>query len=96
MRGGMVMKRTILTLTISVLLTVLVACNQVKNNQYTDPQGNKYKYKLELTGRMPNAEKETTFIILSNDPDLTFARVAKSLYSSNSSDWLNIYFVPQK
>lgn len=90
------MKKIILSLLISVLLTVLVACNQGKSNQYTDPQGNIYKYKLELTGTMPNAEKETTFIILTNDPDLTFDRVAKSMYSSNSSDWLNIYFVPQE
>jgi ABC-type glycerol-3-phosphate transport system substrate-binding protein len=90
------MKKIMLTLAILVLLTGLAACNQGKSNQYTDPQGNKYKYKLELTGTMPNAEKETTFIILTNDPDLTFEKVAKSLYSSNMNDWLDIYFVPQE
>lgn len=90
------MRKIILALVISVLLTVLVACNQTTNNQFTDPQGNKYKYQLELTGTMPNAEKETKFTVMTNDPDITFDSVAKSLYSSNSSDWLDIYIAPQK
>lgn len=47
-----------------------------------------YKYRLTLTGRSPNAAKDTTFVVLTDNPDLTFEDVAKSLYSSNSEDWL--------
>jgi hypothetical protein len=75
---------------------VLVSFSQAKSTGYTDPQGNKYKYKLELTGTMPNAKKESTFIILTSDADLTFDRVSKSLYSSSSSDWLDFYLVSQE
>lgn len=48
-----------------------------------------YKYRLTLTGRMPNAEKDSTFVVLTNNPNVTFEEVAKSLYSSNSADWLD-------
>jgi hypothetical protein len=77
-------------------MTIFVSCTQAKNTQYTDPKGNKYKYQLKLTGTMPNAKKESTFVILTNDDDLTFDRVSKSLYSSNSSDWLDFYLVSQE
>lgn len=66
------------------------------NKTYKDPQGNIYKYKLILTGTMTNAKTESTFVILSNDDSLTFDEVSKSLYSSNSSDHLDIYFVSYK
>jgi len=51
-------------------------------------QVKEYKYRLTLTGRMPNAEKDSTFVVLTDNSDLTFEEVAKSLYSSNSEDWL--------
>ena len=55
-------------------------------------EGYNYKYKLELTGRLNNAVKDTTYIILSNNPDITFDMAWKaSGLSSNSED----YFVPQ-
>jgi hypothetical protein len=47
-----------------------------------------YKYRLTLTGRSPNAVKDSTFVVLTDNPDLTYEEVAKSLYSSNSNDWL--------
>ena len=54
--------------------------------------GYTYKYRLEITGRMHNAAKNTTYIVLSNTENITFDtawRVAG--YSSNSED----YFDPE-
>lgn len=47
--------------------------------------GKKYKYLEELTGRMPNAAKNTTYIILSNE-QYSFKDISNSIYSSNSND----------
>ena len=50
-----------------------------------------YKYKLSLKGRMNNAAKDSTFLILSNDPDITFDMAWKAAgYSSNSEDYFKI------
>lgn len=48
-----------------------------------------YKFRLELTGRLNNAEKDTTYILLSNKDDITFEEAWKA--SGLSSD-LNDYF----
>ena len=55
-------------------------------------ENNAYLYRLEITGRMHDAAKNTTYIVLSNTKDITFDQVWKaSGYSSNSAD----YFDPQ-
>lgn len=74
-----------MTLGILILIVTLTACS-IKKSNYTDPDGNEYKYKLELSGTMTNASKETKYIILTNDNTLTFDKVVKSIYSSNSKD----------
>ena len=51
--------------------------------------GHNYKYRLELNGKMPNAAVETTFIVLSNDDNLTFDEAYKSILSSQSKDQLS-------
>lgn len=48
--------------------------------------GVNYKYCLELTGRSPNAAKDSYFKVLTNNKDLTFEIVSLSLYSSNMDD----------
>lgn len=48
--------------------------------------GVNYKYCLELTGRSPNAAKDSYFKVLTNYDDLTFEIVSMSLYSSNMDD----------
>lgn len=54
--------------------------------------GYTYKYRLEVTGRMHNAAKNTTYVILSNTEDITFDMAWKAAgYSSNSED----YFDPE-
>ena len=51
-----------------------------------------YKYKLEIKGRMNNAAKDSTYVILSNDDSITFDQAWKAFgFSSNSED----YFKPE-
>ena len=49
----------------------------------------RYLYKLELTGRMNNAVKDSTFVCLSNSEDISFSEVSKSMLSSNMADHLS-------
>jgi uncharacterized lipoprotein NlpE involved in copper resistance len=50
-----------------------------------------YKYKLEISGRIPNAAKDTTYIYLSNIEEISFekAYMASGL-SSNSNDYFSL------
>lgn len=51
-----------------------------------------YQYRLEITGRMHDAAKNTTYIVLSNTKDITFDMAWKAAgYSSNTAD----YFDPE-
>lgn len=53
--------------------------------------GRSYKYRLEISGKMNNATKPSTFIYLSNIEDISFDRaVMASGLSSNMAD----YFIP--
>ena len=55
--------------------------------------GHYYKYRLEISGKMNNAAKESTFIYLSNIEDISFDRaVMASGLSSNMAD----YFSPEE
>ena len=57
---------------------------KVKEHPYT------YKYRLELTGRLHNAVKDSTYIILSNRNDITFEQAWKaSGLSSNTEDYFD-------
>lgn len=57
---------------------------KVKEHPYT------YKYRLELTGRLHNAVKNSTYIILSNRNDITFEQAWKaSGLSSNTEDYFD-------
>lgn len=47
-----------------------------------------HQYRLEITGRMNNAEKDSTFVFLSNTKDITFEQAWKaSGFSSNMDDY---------
>lgn len=53
--------------------------------------GYTYKYRLEITGRMPNATANITFVYLSNLETITFEQAWKAAgYSSNSADYFAI------
>lgn len=50
-----------------------------------------YQYRLEITGRMSNAVKDTTFIFLSNTEDITFEQAWKAAgFSSNMDDYFDV------
>ena len=53
--------------------------------------GNSYKYRLEVTGRMPNAVMDSTFVYLSNIEDIPFERayLAAGL-SSSTTDYFSV------
>lgn len=51
-----------------------------------------YQYRLEITGRMGGAAKDTTFVFLSNMEDITFEQAWKA---SGLSSNMNDYFEPE-
>ena len=59
-----------------------------EDGRYVTDDGRDFQYKKVLTGRTPNARYDTKYIVLTNDPDISFEKVDWSLYSSNSEDWL--------
>ena len=52
-------------------------------------EGHSYKYRLEISGRMPNAAVDSTFVYLSNQETISFEQAY--LAAGISSD-LNDYF----
>jgi|GEM_PF-2204388 len=58
---------------------------QSKYTYSNDSSQSEYKYLLELQGTMPNAAKESYFIILANEP-YSFDEFSLSLYSSFSDE----------
>ena len=50
--------------------------------------GRNYKYRHVLTGRIPNAAQDTTFVYLSNLENITFEQAYKAAgFSDNCADW---------
>lgn len=50
-----------------------------------------YQYRLEITGRMNNAAKDSTFVFLSNIEEITFDQAWKaSGFSSNMDDYFDV------
>ena len=49
--------------------------------------GYTYKYRLEIHGRMPNADKDSTIVYLSNIEDISFERAYMAILSSNTEDF---------
>lgn len=54
-------------------------------------EGYTYQYRLEISGRMPNAAKNTAYIVLSNREDITFDQTWRA---SGLSSSLDDYFDP--
>lgn len=45
-----------------------------------------YPFRLKLNGKMPNSEKESYYVVLTDNDNLTFEEVSKSLYGSLIED----------
>ena len=52
-----------------------------------------YKYRLEISGRMPDAAADSSFVYLSNIEEITFDQAYKAAGISSDSD---DYFPPEK
>lgn len=53
--------------------------------------GYTYKYRLEISGRLPNAAVDSTYVYLSNKKSITFEQAWKAAgLSSNSDDYFAI------
>lgn len=65
-----------------------------------EANGNSYKYRLEINGRMPKATSDSTFVYLSNLENISFDRAWKAAgFSSNTKDYFDAkdaLFVEQK
>lgn len=59
-----------------------------ENGQYIVEGDMVLRYKLVLVGQDPSAKYPVQYIVLTNDPDITWEQVNKSLYSSSSADSL--------
>ena len=70
----------------------MVPYSELSDGTY-ECDGHNYKYRLEITGRLNNAAKDSTYVYLSNIEDISFekASMAGGL-SSNSED----YFDPEE
>lgn len=51
-----------------------------------EADGISYQYRLEITGRMPNAVKDSTFVYLSNIENITFEQAWKAAGLSSHLD----------
>ena len=54
-------------------------------------EGRSYAKRLELTGRMPNAAADSTFVYLTNLDDISFEQAYKAVVSSSTDD----FFAPE-
>lgn len=98
------MKRNILILLAVFFISLIVGCNnktapvenafaiaehsQTEDGTWTS-EGRTYQYKVELTGRDYNAVQDGRFVVLTNDPDITYEEVSWSILSSQSDDSLD-------
>lgn len=56
---------------------------RVFDSSSEDLTDRKYKYILDLRGRMPNAAEDNRWVVLTDDEALTFENVSLSMYSSS-------------
>ncbi len=77
---------------LGIYILIVISIVSCSKEAYYSDTGKEYKYRIELSGRMPNAEIESNIVVYTNDKNLTFEKAMKSVYSSNAADFLDIYF----
>lgn len=102
------MKKTVVCLLAAILLVAFASCakettvsNTVEGNMKTYYEmsdgswmcdGLPYKHRLEISGRMPNAAVDSTFVYLSNLEEISFEQAYLAAgVSSSTAD----YFAPE-
>ncbi len=101
------MRKIIIVCLVSMLILTMTACagerstdNKIEGNMktyYEMDDGTwmcddiSYEYRLEITGKVPNAAKDTTYVYLSNLENITFEQAWKaSGLSSLSTDYFSL------
>lgn len=103
------MKKILIALIILILSVSLFACKGEPSVKKTVEGGMKtyyelsdgtykcgdyiYKNRLEISGRMPNAAKDSTFVYLTNLEEITFE---KAYLAAGVSSDMNDYFAPEE
>ena len=59
------------------------------------PDGRVYKYKTLFTGRHPNAAADNTYLVYTNDTDLTFEDITDYIFGSTYPKERQMYIIPQ-
>ena len=73
------------------ITTDLKTYYRLKNGKWMSDTGVLYQYRLEITGRMPNAAVDTTFVYLSNLESIPFEQAWKAAgLSSNTDDYFEM------
>ncbi len=95
------MKRFIIFLLGLILLLIMACCAKNEENKadegslkiYSELSNGTdscdehiYKYRFEISGRIPNAAKNSTFVYLSNLPEISFEQAWKASGLSSSLD----------
>ena len=59
------------------------------------PDGRVYKYKMLFTGRHPNAAADNTYLVYTNDTDLTFEDITDYIFGNTYPKERQMYIIPQ-
>ena len=65
----------------------------IESNQDLPYDELNYKYKKVLVGKDPNAACYGMYVVYTNNPDISYEDISRSLYSSNMEDWLTDTFI---
>ena len=77
---------------VDTITTELAVYNEMSDGTW-QMDGQSYQYRLTISGRMPNAVADSTFVYLSNLENITFDQAWKAAgFSSNTAD----YFSPEE
>ena len=79
------MRKIIMSLALCALLFTGCGKSDIAKT-YEQSEDTTYQFRLKLDGRMPNSELDSCFVVLTNNENLTFEEVSKSLYSSSFED----------
>ena len=77
---------------------VLIGEDWITFEKIVEPEKDllQYQFCYYVSGTMPNAERESTWLILAHEKGIDFTSAANSILSSRSSDHLDIYMIPQE
>lgn len=95
------MKKNFLMLLTMILICFVTGCGTKQSEnadsivEYSENEdgtwtcnGRTYQYKIELTGREKNAARDGYYIVLTNNPAVTYDEVSWSFFSSRLEDTL--------